>query len=92
MWWAVGLIAVLTAGGVLLWWGWRHIDEVVPVPVSGPLIGFVPCLGAVPAPVPAGESGLAAELLAGRLTADAYRAAMERLAAADVGRPVRVPD
>ncbi len=97
MWWAIGTISIFAAGAAMLWWGWRHVDEMVPVPVTGPFIGFAPCLGTrgTPAAQPEGaqpEGALADRLLAGRLCADVYRAEMELLAAADAGHPVSFPD
>jgi hypothetical protein len=92
MWWALCTISILAAGGAMLWWGWRHVDEMVPVPVTGPYIGLAPCVGAVGAPTAQPEGALAGRLLAGTLDADDYRAEMELLAAADAGNPVSLPD
>lgn len=92
VWFAIWVTGIVAAGGGMLWWSWRHVDVIVPVPVSGPHIGLVPCLGSVVTPPADGEGELAGRLIGGRLPAEDYRAGMERLAAADAGRPGPVPD
>src|SRR4051794_29257644 len=98
MLWTVCVLLLVALGTSALWWGWRHVDD-LPVGDAGPIdAGWARlCLGPIVAPAAVArpswtarstEAELACRLLAGGITAERYRAEMERLAAADADHPM----